>query len=143
MSSRNYFIFVSILCFFSFFFVKLLYMNTIPYLHNMFDIIDADLRGIYKGGQKNTQPYNTYKNTLDSIYDYYSDIFTTTHKKKQDHLNSIHKLNEECDCEDYKCKDGDGIEIPDIKRSKKINLQDSMDIDVQDTQLLKKNLKLY
>lgn len=126
-------------------------MTTVNDIHRMFNIIDADLRGFgfhMKGGEMKkdgepTQPYQTYKNTLDSIFNYYADIFTTSERKQDSYRKSIQQLSKECDCEDYKCKNGSQpLEISEREREPS-KIEFTQDENIRESQLLKKGEKLY
>ena len=90
-----------------------------------------------------TQPYQTYKNTLDSIFNYYADIFTTSERKQDSYRKSIQQLSKECDCEDYKCKNGSQpLEISEREREPS-KIEFTQDENIRESQLLKKGEKLY
>ena len=125
-------------------------------IHRMFNMIDADLRGyefgssnrrMVGGTKKPTQPYKRYKDTLDSIFHYYSDIFTTSEAKQMSYRDSVDRLSKECDCEDYKCKkDYKGIEVASSSKSRKLNIEEDEEDEEEEEdgiRLMRKGSKLY
>jgi len=61
-------------------------------------------RSIMKGGANETEPYKTYKLTLDAIYDYFSVIFVNNNTNNEKYKTSVDNLDKPCDCSKYKCK---------------------------------------
>jgi hypothetical protein len=76
----------------------------------MFNNIESKI----SGGTNDTQPYNTFKSSLNSIYDYFSVIFVSNKENNEKYQASVDNLDKPCDCSKYKCKEGDSEENDDI-----------------------------
>ena len=59
-----------------------------------------------KGGTNETEPYKTYKKTLNSIFDYYKIIFDAKTENEMKYKESVEELEKPCDCSKYQCNDG-------------------------------------
>jgi hypothetical protein len=59
-----------------------------------------------KGGTNESEPYKTYKKTLNSIFDYYKTIFYAKTENEMKYKESVEELEKTCDCSKYQCKDG-------------------------------------
>jgi len=84
-------------------------MNNLYKVNEMFNYIDNNINKetIMKGGSNDTQPYSSFRSGLNSIYDYFSVIFTTNKKNNEKYQTSIDDLDKTCDCSKYKCKKED------------------------------------
>ena len=57
------------------------------------------------GGGNDTvsQPYSTFENLSDKMFEYFKYIYDNNEKNKQEYEESIDNLDQPCDCEKYKC----------------------------------------
>lgn len=94
-----------------------------PYkpIHEMFNYIDSQLNKekninntFFKGGNNintnNTQPYETFNNSLNRIYDYFKVIFENNNANTEKYAKSHNNLENKCDGSQYKCSDTDNDE---------------------------------
>jgi hypothetical protein len=78
-------------------------------INNMFDTIESKIIG----GSNDTEPYNTFRSGLNSIYDYFSVIFVSNKENNENYQASVDNLDKSCDCSKYKCKEGNTQEEDD------------------------------
>jgi hypothetical protein len=71
-------------------------------LNDMFNNIESKITG---GTNNDTQPYNTFRSSLNNIYNYFSVIFVTNNKNKEKYKFAVDNLEKPCDCSKYKCKE--------------------------------------
>jgi hypothetical protein len=79
-------------------------------INDMFDNIESKI----SGGSNDTQPYNTFKTSLNRIYDYFSVIFVSNKENNEKYQTSVDNLDKPCDCSKYKCKEGNSEENDEI-----------------------------
>jgi hypothetical protein len=72
-------------------------------INSMFNTIDSKLKGV----SNDTEPYNTFRSSLNKIYDYFSVIFVNNKTNNEKYKESVDNLDKPCDCSKYKCKEID------------------------------------
>jgi hypothetical protein len=87
-------------------------MKKLDTVNSMFDYIETNINAekIKKGGTNDTQPYGSFRSGLNTIYDYFSVIFTNKKTTDEKYKLSVDNLDKSCDCSKYKCKKEDNIE---------------------------------
>jgi len=81
-------------------------------IHEMFNYIESNINNdsIMKGGSNDTEPYNTFRSGLNSIYEYFSVIFVNNNSNNEKYQSSVNNLDKSCDCSKFKCKKEEYIE---------------------------------
>lgn len=93
-------------------------------INKMFNTIESKI----SGGTNDTQPYNIFKSSLNSIYDYFSVIFVSNKENIEKYQASVDNLDKPCDCSKYKCKEGDSGQHNDIDNI------DNMDNEIEENE---------
>lgn len=85
-------------------------------VYEMFDYIESNMNNnsIMKGGgSSDTEPYNTFRYGLNSIYDYFSVIFVNKNENNEKYQMSVNNLDKSCDCSKFVCKKDPELEDDD------------------------------
>jgi len=90
-------------------------LNTIEYF---LDAVSMNLNNdtpIYKGGgSDSTKPYVRFEQFMDNALGYISYVYKNRMNNRKKFENSVANMNEECDCERYKCAEEEKEEEPDV-----------------------------
>jgi hypothetical protein len=98
--------------------------QSVENINEMFNIIESKI----KGGANDTEPYNTFRSTLNSIYDYFSVIFVNNKANNDKYQSSVNNLDKTCDCSKYKCKEEYTEENEDIEENTIIDTKENIEI---------------
>jgi hypothetical protein len=90
-------------------------MKKLDTVNSMFNYIETNIstEKIKKGGTNDTQPYGSFRSGLNTMYDYFSVIFTNKKTTDEKYKLSVDNLDKSCDCSKYKCKKENNIEDED------------------------------
>jgi multimeric flavodoxin WrbA len=101
-------------------------------INMMFNIIDTKITG----GTTDTEPYNTFRSSLNKIYDYFSVIFVNEKINNEKYKSSIDNLDKPCDCSKYKCKQQESEEDSNIEES---DIEEDNNVHERDMKEIEKN----
>jgi uncharacterized protein YneR len=133
-------------------------MNNLEEVNKMFNYIESNIKNekVITGGTNDTQPYGYFRSGLNTIYDYFSVIFTNKKTNDEKYKSSVDNLDKSCDCSKYKCNNDNNIDIDyedhedenvfesKIIESNSLNLDEniSSEIQEQESTLLLKTSKI-
>lgn len=132
-------------------------MKNLDKVNIMFNYIESNINNekVIKGGTNDTQPYRSFRSGLNTIYDYFSVIFTNKKTNDEKYKASVDNLDKSCDCSKYKCKNENIIDIEDnenednkdeynenVSESNSLNLHENPTSEIQESILLLKTSKV-
>ena len=66
--------------------------------------VNEMLNYMEREGKEETEPYKSYKSILDRISNYLNEIYKGRIKTNEKYISSVKRLESECDCSKYTCK---------------------------------------